>query len=149
MRRKHLGLARTPDRHGFQSVAALAQVHLSPQIFQHTTGRQQTLSRHVSVCVCMFVTSVCAYLRVGGEQLGVCIIDFGVCAFNENGCFVLFVRMGFGVLLLVSVSLSTKLCVFFPTSAQQTCGHDKMRHFLCEETCFKRNHFVVTGNPYV
>ena len=27
----------------------------------------------------MFVTSVCAYLRVGGEQLGVCTIDFDVC----------------------------------------------------------------------
>ena len=69
MRRKHQGLARTPDRHGFQSVAALAPVHLSSQIFQHTTGRQQNLSRLFRFCVCMFVASVCAYLRVGGEQL--------------------------------------------------------------------------------
>ena len=27
----------------------------------------------------MFVTSVCTYLRVGGEQSDVCIIDFDVC----------------------------------------------------------------------
>ena len=36
-----------------------------------------------SVCVCMFATSVCAYLRVGGEQLGVCTIDFDVCVERE------------------------------------------------------------------
>ena len=71
-RRKHQGLARTPDRHGFQSVAALEQVHLSSQNFQHTTGRQQNLSRLARLNVCIFVISVCANLRVGGEQLGVC-----------------------------------------------------------------------------
>ena len=27
----------------------------------------------------MFVASVCAYLRVGGEQLVVCLIDFDAC----------------------------------------------------------------------
>ena len=32
-----------------------------------------------SVYVCLFMTSVCAYLRVGGEQGGVRIIDFDVC----------------------------------------------------------------------
>ena len=31
MRRKHQGLTQTPDRHGFQTVAALAQVYLSSQ----------------------------------------------------------------------------------------------------------------------
>ena len=67
-----------------KNVAALAQVHLSSQNFQHTTGRQQILSRLVCLCVCMFVTSVCAYLRVGGEQVG-----------SENGCFVLLVMMVF------------------------------------------------------
>ena len=78
-RRKHQGLARTPDRHGFQSYAALGQVHLSSQKFQHPTGRQHNLSR----LVCLCVTRVCAYLRVGGEQLGVCIIDFDVCVERE------------------------------------------------------------------
>ena len=56
LRRKHQGLAQRPDRHGFQSVAVLSRVHL-----------------------CMFVTGPCAYLRVGGEQVGGCIIEFGVC----------------------------------------------------------------------
>ena len=42
--------------------------------------------------------------------------------------------------------LSTKLCVF-STRAEETCGRDKMRHFHCKKACFKRNHFVATGNP--
>ena len=58
MRRKHQGLARTPDRHGFQSIAALAQVHLSSHNFQHTKSRQQNLSRLLCLCVCLFVTYV-------------------------------------------------------------------------------------------
>ena len=57
----------------------MAQIYLSLPNFQHTTGRQQILPRLVCFCVCMFMTSVCAYLRVGGEQFGVCIIDFDVC----------------------------------------------------------------------
>ena len=62
-------------------------------------------------CVCMFVTSVCAFLRVCGEQLGVCIIDFDECVERERRCFVLLVTMEVLVLLLVSVwfQLSTKL----------------------------------------
>ena len=41
-------------------------------------GRQQNLPRLVCLGVCTFVTSVCAYLRVGGEQFAVCTIDFDV-----------------------------------------------------------------------
>ena len=89
----------------------------------------------------MFVTSVCAYLRVGGEQLGVCTIDFDVCVERE-WCFVLLVmmvfRFGFNY---------RRNCACFPTSAEETCGQDKMRHFLREKACFKRNHFVASGNP--
>ena len=45
------------------------------------------------------------------------------------------------------VSIIDELVRVFPTSAEGTCGHDKMRHFLREKACFKRNHFVATGNP--
>ena len=55
------------DAEETSGTAALAQVHLSSQNFQ----TQQNLSRLVCSCVCMFVTSVCAYLRVGGERSGV------------------------------------------------------------------------------
>ena len=124
MRRKHQGLARTQDRHGFQSVAALAQVHLSPQKFQHTTGRQQHLSRLVCSCVRMFVTSVCAYLRVGGEQLGVCIIAFDVCVEREWVFCMVGDDGGFLVLLLASVwfQLPTKSCVFSRQVQQKRAG---------------------------
>ena len=58
--------------------------------------------------------------------------------------------MGFLELLFVSVwfQLSTKSYVF-PTTAELTCGHDKMRHFLREEACFKHNHLVATGNSSI
>ena len=46
--------------------------------FNTRRAANKNLSRLVCICVCMFVTSVCACLRVGGEQLGVCIIDFDV-----------------------------------------------------------------------
>ena len=105
----------------------------------HHRPPTKSVTTRLFVCVCTFVTSVCAYLRVGGEQLGVC-----VCALSENGCLVLLVMMEV-LVLLVSVwfQLSTKLRVFPPTSAEQTCGHDKMSYFLSEEACFKRNHFVA------
>ena len=64
-----------------------------------------------------------------------------MCALSENGCFVWLVMVGF--LVFLWSHLSTKLCVF-TTEAEQTCGHDKMKHFLREEACFKRNHCVAT-----
>ena len=48
--------AQTPDRHGFQSVAALARVHLSSQNVQHATGRFFLNGTAVYVCVRMCVT---------------------------------------------------------------------------------------------
>ena len=78
MRRKHHGPARTPNRHGFQSVVSLAQVIVTSYKFPHTTGRKQILSRLIC-CVCMCVTSVCAYLCVRGEKSGLYIIGFDVC----------------------------------------------------------------------
>ena len=42
------------------------------------------------------------------------------------------------------VSLIDEIVCVFPTIAEQTCGHDKMKHFLREEACFKRNHCVAT-----
>ena len=45
------------------------------------------------------------------------------------------------------VSLIDEIVSVFPTSAEEMCGHDKMRHFLREEACCKRNHVVATGNP--
>ena len=72
-----------------------------------------------------------------------------MCALSENGCSVLLVMMmvfgdddGVGL-----VSIIVEIVRVFSTSAEQTYGHDKMRHFLREEACFKRNHFVATGNP--
>ena len=57
-------------------------------------------------------------------------------------CFVLLVMMGF------RFGFNYRRIVrVFPTSAEESCGHDKMRHFLREKACFKRNHFVATGNP--
>ena len=50
----------------------------------------------------------------------------------------------FGVVVCVGL---VSIMSVFATSAEQTCGHDKMRHFLREESCFKRNHFVAIGNP--
>ena len=66
----------------------------------------------------MFVTSVCAYLRVGGEQLGVCTIDFDVCVEREW----VFCDVG-----------DDGVSVWFQLSTN-LCGHDKMRHFLREKT---------------
>ena len=71
----------TPSRrdgkqHGHQIVMVSKKLPLWRKYICH---HQQNLSRLVCLCVFMFVTSVCAYLRVGGEQLGVCIIDFDVC----------------------------------------------------------------------
>ena len=45
------------------------------------------------------------------------------------------------------VSIIDEIVRVFPTSAEQMCGHDKMKHVLLEEACFKRGHFVATGNP--
>ena len=42
-------------------------------------GPSKNLSPLVCLCECMFVTSVCAHLRVDGERLGVCISDLDVC----------------------------------------------------------------------
>ena len=136
MRRKHQGLARTPVRLDFQSVAALAQVHLSSQNFQHTSGANK-ICHDSSVFVC---AQTCEYLRVGDEQLGVCTIDFDVCVELEwVFCFV-GVDGFFGVIVGVSlVSVIDEIVRVFPTSAEQTCGHDKMRPLLREETCFKRS----------
>ena len=54
----------------------------------------------------------------------------------------------FGVVVGVClVSIIDEIVSVFPISAEQTCVHDKMRHFLREEACFKRNHFVAAGNP--
>ena len=56
----------------------------------------------------------------------------------------------FGVVVAVGVclvSMIDEIVSVFPTSAGQTCVHDKMRHFLREEDCFKRNHFVAADNP--
>ena len=75
------------------------------------------------------MTSVCAYLRVGGE-FDVCVVVVG-----DDGVFCVVVRVGL-------VSIIDEIVRVFPTSAEQTCRHDKMRHFLREEACFKRNHFV-------
>ena len=62
---------------GFQSIAALAQAHLSSQYFQHTTGRQKNVTARLFVCVCMCDTCLCVS-ACGGEQLGLCIIAFDV-----------------------------------------------------------------------
>ena len=101
-----------------------------------------------SVCVCMFVTSVCAYLRVGGEQFGVCIIDFDVCVEREWVFCIVGDDFFFGVVVgddVVSIIDETVRVM----QNKQTCRHDKMRHFLREEACFKRNHFVSTGNHFL
>ena len=46
--------------------------------------------------------------------------------------------------IVVGVSLIDEIVCVFSASAEQTCGHDKMKHFLREEACFKRNHCVAT-----
>ena len=83
-----------------------------------------------------------------------CASLFSVCAFSENGFLVLSVILWFLVLLLVSVwfQFSTNLCVF-PASAQQTCAHDKMRHFVCGKhdmfTLGQSSRSMVVGGPTV
>ena len=39
-----------------------------------------------------------------------------------------------GVVGVGLVSIVDEIVSVFPTSAEQTCGHDKMRHFLQENT---------------
>ena len=39
------------------------------------------------------------------------------------------------------VSIIDEIVCVFPTNAEQTCRHDKMRHVLREEACFKCNDF--------
>ena len=51
----------------------------------------------------------------------------------------------FGIVVGVGlVSLIDEIVYVFTTEAEHTCGHDKMKHFLREEACFKRNHCVAT-----
>ena len=64
------------------------------------------------------------------------------CTVGDDGFFGVIVGVGF-------VSITDELVCVSPTSAEQTCGHDKMRHFLREEACVKRNHVVATGNPQI
>ena len=61
------------------------------------------------------------------------------CIVGDDGFFG--VVVGVGLVLIID-----EIVRVFPTSAEQTCGHDKMRHFLRKEACFKRNHFVATCN---
>ena len=79
----------------------------------------------------------------------VCASLISTRALSGNWCFLLVGDDGFfGVLVGVGlVSIIDEIVRVFPTSAKQTCGDDKMRHFPREEACKKRNHFVATGNP--
>ena len=72
-----------------------------------------------------------------------CAPLISMCASSENWCFVLLVMMvfRFGFSLVID-----EMVRVFPISAEETCGHDKMRHFLREKACFKRNHVVATGS---
>ena len=59
------------------------------------------------------------------------------CVVGDDGVFGLVVGVGL-------VSIIDDIVRVFPTNAEQTCGHDKMRHFFREDACFKRSHFVAT-----
>ena len=53
----------------------------------------------------------------------------------------------FGVVAGVGlVSVIDQIIRVFQQVQKKTCGHDKKRHFLLEEACFKRNHLVATGS---
>ena len=55
----------------------------------------------------------------------------------------------FGVVVGVGlVSIIDEIVSDFATSAQQTCGHDKMRHFLREEACFNFLPFLIHENRF-
>ena len=82
----------------------------------HDRPPTKSVTIRLFMCACMFVTSVCAYLRVGGEQL--CTIDFDVCTEREW----VFCNVG-----------DDGVSVWFQLSTKW-CGHDKMRHFLREKT---------------
>ena len=77
------------------------------------------------MCAC-FVTSVRAYLRVGGEQSSVCASLISMCVLSEKWVFcIVGDDRGFLVLLLlVSVwfQLSTKLCVFSQQVQRKLAG---------------------------
>ena len=103
-----------------------------------------------SVYVC--VTNVCAASACGWRWVAsnqVCASLISMCALTDNGCFAWLVMMFFfgAVGGVGSLSITNELVPVFPTSAEQTCGQDNMRHFLREDACLKRNHFVATGNP--
>ena len=66
-----------------------------------------------------------------------------VCALGENECFVLLAMVFFWCCCWFGFNCRRNGACF-PTSAEQTCGHDKMGHFLHEEACFKCNHFLFT-----
>ena len=65
---------------------------------------------------------------------------------SENGCFVLLVMMVFfGVVVGVGVvSIIDEIVRVFPTCAEQTCGHDKMRHFMF----FRKTRHVHVGPKF-
>ena len=97
MRRKHQGLARTPDRHGFPKRCRFgAGPSVMTKFFEHHRLPRKSVTTRLFMCV-----HVCVYLRV--------------CALSENGCFVLFLMLVFfGVIGVVWVwfQQKTKSCVF-------------------------------------
>ena len=104
MRRKHQGLARTPDRHGFRKALPLWRRSICHhKIFNTRQDRQQNLSRLVCFCVCARVWQLSVRICVWVAGIEVCASLISMCALGENGCFVLFVTMVFSVLSLVSV----------------------------------------------
>ena len=77
-----------------------------------------------------------------------CIID-SICALREKWvfCSVDDDRVSGVVVGVGKCSTFDEIGSVFRTSAEETRGRDKMRHFHREKACFKRNHFVATGNP--
>ena len=61
------------------------------------------------------------------------------CIIGDDGIFV----VG-GVVL---VSIVDEIVRVFPTGAEQTCGNDKMRHFLRGEACFQTQSFCCDRQP--
>ena len=72
-----------------------------------------------------------------------------ICTLNENGRFCIVGDVFDTVVDVGLISIIDEITCVLSIQAEQTYGHDKMRHFLREEYCFKRNHFNATDNPSI
>ena len=142
MWRKHQGLARTPESSWFPKRCRFGA---SPSVITKfsTHDRPPTKSVTTRLFMCVHVCDKCLCVSACGVASNeVCAPVISMCALSENVCFVLLVMMGFRFGFTYR-----RNCACFPNKCRRNVRARQDEAFLREKACFKRNHFVATGNP--